>query len=144
MNQYNMLRCLYLTTQSVMVCCVTVYSNMFGFVMLCWLGVGLALCYRCPIGIRLSRCFLKMLTCRGPHPSDYAQVDPQVCYGLQAIAAASEQELRDMQLTFEPPNGTAFALSHGESLPAALAEKCAAMCEGCASCTDQWTSFTLG
>ena len=68
-----------------------------------------------------------MLTCRETHLPDYAQVDLQVCNGLQAIACADEQELRDMQLTFEPPNGTAFALPHGEVLPPAFAENCTRM-----------------
>lgn len=63
-----------------------------------------------------------MMTGRVTLHSDYCQVDLQVCNGLQAVACASEQELRDMQLTFEPPNGQAFALPHGEISPAALAE----------------------
>lgn len=90
-------------------------------------GAGLALCYRCPIGIRLSRCFLKMLTGREMQLSDYAQVDLQVWNGLQAIARASQQELRDMHLTFEPPDGTAFALPHGGILLTPLAEHCTGM-----------------
>ena len=43
MSQHNMLRCPYLTTCDVMVCCVTVYSNMFGFLMLCRVGLLLSL-----------------------------------------------------------------------------------------------------
>lgn len=82
---------------------------------------GLALCYRCPIGIRLSRCFMKMLTGRVPFLSDYAQVDPQVCNGLRVIASASQQQLADMQLTFEPPDGSAFSIPHGERFLPALA-----------------------
>ena len=84
-----------------------------------------------------------MLTCRAPHLSDYAQVDLQVCNGLQAIASAGEQELRDMQLTFEPPNGTAFALPHGEHLPVALAKHCAAMFDGGGLCREQCVSTLL-
>lgn len=82
---------------------------------------GLALCYRCPIGIRLSRCFMKMLTGRVPLLSDYAQVDPQVCKGLHVIASATQQQLADMQLTFEPPDGSAFSIPHGECVQPALA-----------------------
>ena len=130
---------------------IVLLYNMAGCLKLCQFlmyasfGAGLALCYRCPIGIRLSRCFLKMLTCRETHLSDYAQVDLQVCNGLQAIACANQQELRDMQLTFEPPDGTAFAQPHGEVLPSAFAEHCTriyqgkASCVSRAACTCQWT-----
>ena len=87
------------------------------YVILCCLGVdaGLALCYRCPIGIRFSHCFLKMLTGREITSIDYLLVDSQVCKGLQVIGCATEQELRDMQLTFEPPSGTYFGIPHGEN-----------------------------
>lgn len=74
------------------------------------------MCYRFPIGIKLSKCFLKLLTSRQPDLSDFEEVDPQVSSSLQAIASASEQELETMQLTFEPPTGTAFPIDDGKKL----------------------------
>ena len=74
------------------------------------------MCYCCPIGIRLSKCFLKLLTGRQPGLSDFEEVDPHVSSSLQAVAGASEQELNAMQLTFEPPTGTAFPIDHGRKL----------------------------
>ena len=77
-----------------------------------------------------------MMTGRVTHHSDYCQVDLQVCNGLQAVACATEQELRDMQLTFEPPNGQAFALSHSELSSDAPSELCNDTCLH-TSCTNK-------
>ncbi|KAL0039317.1 hypothetical protein WJX79_003044 [Trebouxia sp. C0005] len=71
---------------------------------------GLAICYRCPIGIRLSRACLKMMTGRPVSLEDFQEVDPQLYCTMSAIKSASEEELQAMALTFESPDGDAFAL----------------------------------
>ena len=71
---------------------------------------GLAICYRCPIGIRLSKACLKMMSGRPVSLEDFQEVDPQLYCTMCAIQSASEQDLQAMDLTFESPNGDAFAL----------------------------------
>ncbi|KAL0032905.1 hypothetical protein WJX77_005652 [Trebouxia sp. C0004] len=71
---------------------------------------GLAVCYRCPIGIRLSTACLKMMSGRPVSLEDFQEVDPQLYCTMCAIKSASEEELQAMDLTFESPNGEAFAL----------------------------------
>ncbi len=71
---------------------------------------GLAICYRCPIGIRLSKACLKMMSGRPVSLEDFQEVDPQLYCTMCAIKSASEEELHAMDLTFESPSGDAFAL----------------------------------
>lgn len=76
----------------------------------CVLAAGLALCYRCPIGIQLSTACLKGMSGRRLTLADFEEVDPDMCRSMRAIQAASAEELEAMGLTFETPQGTAFAL----------------------------------
>ncbi len=78
------------------------------------------MCYRCPIGIRLSKACLKMMSGRQLRLEDFQEVDPQLYTTLLTIQAASEDELKAMDLTFESPAGKPFKLQHGKSLCAAV------------------------
>lgn len=75
---------------------------------------GLAICYRCPIGIRLSTACLKMMSGWPVSLDDFEEVDPELYRSLHAIQAASEEDLRAMDLTFESPSGTPFEKQQGE------------------------------
>ena len=64
--------------------------------------------YGCPLGVHLSPAFVKQLLGRRLTPGDMVQIQPEVCASLEAIRAASEEELQQMCLTFEQPNGGCF------------------------------------
>lgn len=82
---------------------------------------GLALCYRCPIGIKLSTACLKVMTGRKVSLADFEHVEPQVYRTIQAIQAAStEEEIQSMGLTFETPKGAAFEPQGDEPVGAAV------------------------
>ena len=51
-----------------------------------------------------------MMSGRPVSLEDFQEVDPQLYCTMCAIQSASEEELQAMSLTFESPNGDAFAL----------------------------------
>ena len=74
------------------------------------------MCYRCPIGIRLSKACLKIMSDRPVTLDDYQEVDPHLYRTLRSIESASEEDLRAMDLTFESPAGGPFSTQQGERL----------------------------
>lgn len=64
--------------------------------------------YRCPLGVKLSRCFLRELSERSLDDAAYNQIDSQVHRSIRAIMEASHEELEQMHLTNESPFGTPF------------------------------------
>lgn len=79
------------------------------------LNTGLALKYRCPLGVQLSCCFLTELSDRASNDAVYDQVDATVHQSIKAVTRASEEELQQMNLTFECPTGGAFPDQSGDA-----------------------------
>ena len=69
---------------------------------------GLALKYNCPLGVHLSPAFVKQLMRRSLTKADMVQIHPEAYASIEAIRGASDEELQQMCLTFEQPDGKAF------------------------------------
>lgn len=55
-----------------------------------------------------------MMSGRPVSLDDFEEVDPELYRSLHAIQAASEEDLRAMDLTFESPSGNPFEKQQGE------------------------------